>query len=56
MPTSRVLVQSAPPILFTKGSGESMSSLRSPGIQSDYREKGAELKMFGQIEEKEMWN
>lgn len=33
-----------------------MSSLMSPDIQSDYREKGAELEMFRQVEEKDMLN
>lgn len=46
-PTSRV---------FSQGAGESMSSLMSPDIQSDYREKGAELEMFRQVEEKDMLN
>lgn len=31
-----------------------MSSLKSPGIPSDCRDKGAELKLFGQTRETEM--
>lgn len=41
-------------LLCSEGSGESMSSLKSPGIQSDCKEKGAELKLFGQTRETEM--